>query len=244
MNVAWIVNEIPRSEYTLPGEHLGGGEMADAGMIAHAPVDVTVTRIAASQWEQALGFDRVIVAATDQLTDQAMLALAAREPIVWVHHQQAPSVARQRLFQAAAPLVCMSAMHARIEAGWSETTPVWNHGWVSPDDVAPADKTHDALWAARNHPQKGRIGARIWAASNGRRLTEMTNAPRQDVLDAMAIHRTFVFLPKLVDACPRTLIEAELAGCEIVTNARAGRRDPGDIREVLLAQPGRFWGLL
>jgi hypothetical protein len=65
-----------------------------------------------------------------------------------------------------------------------------------------------------------------------------------EVLDAMAAHTYFVFLPKSFDSCPRTLLEAELAGCEIVTNLSAGRRDPGDIREVLLAQPGKFWGWL
>lgn len=244
MNVAWIHNTVGTGSALLPGEYAGGGEMADAGMIAHAPGDVTVTRFAASQWEQALGCDRIIVAATDQLTPQAMDALAARKPVVWVHHMQQPTAARARLFAAADPFVCMSREHAALESGWSGAPAVWNHGWIDPDDVAPGDKADRALWAARNHPQKGLIGARIWAHTHGVELTEITDAPRADVLAAMAVHRWFVFLPKGFDSCPRTLIEAELAGCEIVTNDLTGRRDPGDIREVLTAQPDKFWGWL
>lgn len=239
--VAWIHNTPPKVEGLLPGEFAGGGEMADAGMIGQAPDHLDITRIPAADWETALEFDRIVVAATDQLSDQAMRALAKRSPIVWIHHQQQPSEARATLFAAADPFLCMSEFHAEIESRWTGLRPGWNHGWIDPCDVIPAKKTADALWAARNHPQKGLINARLWAAREGRALTEITNAPRQVVLDAMSIHRAFVFLPKGVDSCPRTLIEAELAGCQIVTNNNCGRRDPGDISEVLFEQPRKFW---
>jgi hypothetical protein len=244
VRVAWLHNEVGTGTALLPGEFAGGGEMADAGMIAHAPEGVEVTTICADEWESALDFDRIVIAATDQLTPTACRTLAERKPLVWVHHAQHPTEARAWLIQHADPFVCMSKAHADLEAGWTDTTPYWNHGWVDPDDVAPGEKNGRALWAARTHPQKGLIGARIWAAKEGLDLTEVTNAPRAEVLDAMAAHTYFVFLPKSFDSCPRTLLEAELAGCEIVTNLSAGRRDPGDIREVLLAQPGKFWGWL
>lgn len=242
--VAWIHNVTGTGTALLPGEHAGGGEMADAGMIDHAPDGVTVTRVPAHLWEQALDHDRIVVAATDQLDGTALHALADRAPLVWVHHQQPQDAGRARLFRSASTFVCMSAQHAHLEGAWSGTTPTWCHGWINPDDVAPGEKNGKALWAARNHPQKGRIGARIWAQSNGMDLTEITDAPRADVLAAMAVHSVFVFLPKGFDSCPRTLIEAELAGCQVVTNGRAGRRDPGDLRDVLLAQPERLWRLL
>lgn len=244
MNVAWVHNTLGTGSALLPGEHAGGGEMADAGMIAHAPADVTVTRIAASQWQSALGFDRIVIGATEQLPDAACYALAERRPMVWVHNEQAHRKALAHLFRAASPFICMSAEHARREAAWSGADPVWNHGWIDPDDVRPADKNGRALWAARNHPQKGLMGARMWAHRMGVPLTEVTDAPRAQVLGAMAEHTYFVFLPKAFDSCPRTLIEAELAGCEIVTNQLAGRRDPGDLRSLLLAQPAKFWGWL
>lgn len=242
--VAWVHNVVGTGSALLPGPHAGGGEMADAGMIAAAPEGVEVTTIAAPDWQRAMDYDRIVVAATDQLDENALHALASRAPLVWVHHAQHPTAERAHLFRSAAPFVCMSREHARREAAWSGTDPVWNHGIIDPDDVAPARKNGRALWAARNHPQKGLTGARIWAHANAIHLTEITDAPRAEVLAAMAEHTWFVFLPKGFDSCPRTLIEAELAGCEIITNAEVGRRDPGDIREVLAAQAPKFWGWL
>jgi hypothetical protein len=244
VRVAWLHNEVGTGTALLPGEFAGGGEMADAGMIAHAPEGVEVTTICADEWESALDFDRIVIAATDQLTPTACRTLAERKPLVWVHHQQAPSAARAHLFQQAAPFACMSRQHADLEAAWTGTSPVWNHGWVDPDDVAPGMKRHEALWAARNHPQKGKINARIWAQRNDVPLTELSDVTRPTVLAHMAHARWFVFLPKAFDSCPRTLLEAELAGCEIVTNKLTGRRDDGDLRDVLLSQPAKFWGWL
>lgn len=244
MRVAWLVNRLAQNPGLLPGEFAGGGEMADAGMIDQRPAGVDVDIVYADEWESALDADRIVVAATDQLTDDAMGALAARRPLVWVHHQQRPSKGRQDLLRAAEPFVCMSEYHAGLEAAWTNTAPVWCHGWIDPDDVTPGPKNGRALWAARDHPQKGRIGARIWSARSGVPLDELTNAPRAEVLAAMSTASWFVLLPKAPDACPRTLLEAELASCEIVTNHNAGRRDSGNLREVLAAQPEKFWGWL
>ncbi|MDC3377157.1 hypothetical protein OAV85_04055 [Candidatus Nanopelagicales bacterium] len=240
-NIAWLHNDIAGGSAFLPGKHAGGGEMADDGMIARAPDDATVVRIPAPSWEEALEFDLIVVAATDQLSDAALQALAGRQPWVWVHHKQAETPARKELFTHAERFICMSKFHADLEQRWVNRAPEWNHGWIDPLDVSPADKTHDALWAARNHPQKGLINARLWATRENRALTEITNAPRDLVLEAMSKHRTFVFLPKGIDSCPRTLIEAELAGCDIVTNSNAGRRDPGILEDVLYEQPAKFW---
>lgn len=228
----------------MPGV-VGGAELTDAAMLHRAPAGVDVEVIAPGEWESALDADRIVITGTDLLSDEAMTVLAARAPLVWVHHAQARSAARARLLDAASPLVCMSAAHAELEASWTATAPMVNHGWIDLTDIPTgrADRS-GALWAARDHPQKGRIGARIWARANGYALTELTNAPRERVLDAMAAHEVFVFLPKGFDACPRTLIEAEAAGCRIVTNGLAGRREPGELGEVMAAQPERFWGLV
>jgi len=244
VNVAWVTHHVFRDEFAgwaLPGV-VGGAELTDAAMLHRAPAGVDVEVIAPGEWESALDADRIVITGTDLLSDEAMTVLAARAPLVWVHHAQARSAARARLLDAASPLVCMSAAHAELEASWTATAPMVNHGWIDLTDIPTgrADRS-GALWAARDHPQKGRIGARIWARANGYALTELTNAPRERVLDAMAAHEVFVFLPKGFDACPRTLIEAEAAGCRIVTNHLAGRREPGDLADVMAAQPGLFW---
>lgn len=220
---------------------VGGAEMTDAAMIAAAPVEVTV--YGPDEWQQALDADRIIITGTDLLTREAMRALAQRKPLVWVHHQQQPSEARRELFLAADPFVTMSEAHSQVEAEWSGVFSEWCHGLIDLP-VEPGEKEPAALWAARNHPQKGRISARIWAMRTGIPLTEMCDEPRPTVLDAMARHQYFVFLPKAFDSCPRTLIEAEAAGCEIITNYLAGRRDPGDLREVVAHQAQKFWAWL
>ena len=244
--IAWLTHHLPRTSsaaWHLPGEHVGGAEMTDAAMAERAPEPVTW--FGPKHWEQALDADRIIVTGTDFLTDEAMHALAARKPLVWVHHQQQPSRARQALFAAAEPFVCMSQAHADIEAAWCGTKAQVCHGWIDVAALTVAaddNRNGQALWAARNHPQKGKIAARIWARNRGLTLTEMHDKPRSDVLDAMLMHSWFVFLPKGFDACPRTLIEAEAAGCQIATNENAGRREPGNLLDVMNQQPTQFWG--
>lgn len=244
--IAWLTHHLPRASqasWALPGEHIGGAEMTDAAMVKRA--GRAVEWYGPDEWEQALDADRIVITGTDFLTEQAMATLATRKPVVWVHHQQIPSKARAALFAAAEPFVCMSQAHADVEATWSGVHGQVCHGWIDLADLAAQasdERNGAALWAARNHPQKGRIAARIWARDRGLQLTEITNAPRADVLAAMLLHTWFVFLPKGFDACPRTLIEAEAAGCQIATNEQAGRREPGDLLEVMAAQPERFWG--
>jgi hypothetical protein len=223
----------------LPDGMVGGAEMTDAAMIAASPYDVTV--LSHEQWAQALGYDRVVITGTDLLTPEAMRALAVTKPLVWVHHQQQPSKARQELFAAAYPFVTMSEAHSQVEREWSGIESVWCHGHIPLDEIQPQAKQNRALWAARNHPQKGRINARIWALRAEVPLDELSDAPRAEVLAEMATHRWFVFLPKGFDSCPRTLIEAEAAGCDIVTNNLAGRRDPGELFAVMAEQAPKFW---
>lgn len=245
VRVAWVTHHVPQghsAEWLLPGG-VGGAEMTDAAMISHAPPSVSVDVVLPDYWEQALDYDRVIVTGTDLLSDAALLGLAERKPLVWVHHQQSPSAARQRLFELADPFVTMSDAHCQVEAAWSGVVSEWCHGHIDVD-VEPLPKREAALWSARNHPQKGLLAARIWSRSMDLPLTELTGVPRSQVLSAMAEHEWFVFLPQGFDSCPRTLIEAEYAGCKIHTNSNAGRRDPGPIDEVMAAQAPKFWGWL
>lgn len=244
MRVAWVTHHLPgpRSESgLLPGEFVGGAEMCDFGMVSAAPEGVTVDWIGPNEWTRAFDYDRVVVTGTDMLTAEACRELAEVRPVVWVHHEQSRSDARAYLFGMADPFVCMSDLHAERETAWSGAPAEVCHGWVDLAGAEPAVKEDWALWAARDHPFKGRAEARLWAQQAGVELREITNRPRAEVIEAMTRARWFVFLPHVLDACPRTLIEAEAAGCEIVTNERAGRRRPGNVREVNEAQKELFW---
>lgn len=244
MRVAWVTHHLPGDRGNaalLSGGFSGGAEMLDFEMVQAAPDGVDVSWFGPDEWEDALEFDRVVVTGTDLLSQRALLTLAQCEPVVWVHHQQSPSLARAKLFESAAPFVCMSDIHAGVEAAWSGVQAEVNHGFTDLDGAVPGVKEDVALWAARDHPQKGRVGARMWAAANGVELRELVDVPRADVLAAMGTSRWFVLLPKALDACPRTLIEAEAAGCEIVTNGLAGRRRPGPLAQVMVEERERFW---
>ena len=244
MRVAWVTHHLPGDRGNpslLSGQFAGGAEMLDWDMVAAAPEGVEVTWIEPEEWERAAEFDRTVVTGTDLLSQAAMLGLAKLNPVVWVHHEQQRTMPRQVLFKAAEPFVCMSDLHAEVEASWSGVQPEVCNGWIDLSDIKSGPKRPWALWAARNHPQKGRLAANMWASANHVKLLQLTDVPRSTVLKAMAEARWFVFLPQRLDACPRTLIEAEAAGCEIVTNHNAGRRQPGPLDEVMAAQRERFW---
>jgi hypothetical protein len=245
VKIAWLTHHLPQQktvDWQLPGGLIGGAEMTDQSMIEQAPKHYQIQVIDHKSWQSALTFDRVIITGTDMLTAEAMNELSRVRPMVWVHHQQSQSAERQKLFASADPFLTMSSAHSRLEQQWSGVSSQWCHGHIDLDQIPNhGDKHNRALWAARNHPQKGRIAARMWAMRNGIELTEITDAPRQAVLEEMSKHKWFVFLPKGFDSCPRTLIEAEAAGCQIVSNDNAGKRDIGDLHEVIQAQAPRFW---
>jgi hypothetical protein len=244
VRVAWVTHHLPGDRGNpalLSGGFAGGAEMLDWEMVASAPDGVEVSWLGPDEWEQAADFDRVVVTGTDLLSQHAMLKLAQLEPVVWVHHEQTRTMARQKLFEAAAPFVAMSDLHADVEASWCGVRGEVNHGCTDLSGVVVGQKDDVALWAARNHPQKGLLAARMWAKRSGVPLVELSDVPRADVLTAMGRSRWFVFLPQRLDACPRTLIEAEASGCEIVTNGNAGRRRPGPLNQVMTEERDRFW---
>ena len=250
MKIAWVTHHLVkdeiRSDALLPGLYAGGAELNDAVMRSHCPSDVDVTVIPAAEWSTAMDYERIVITGTDALTPDAMVTLATRNPLVWVQHAQTPSAERKHLFDNAAPFLTMSTLHRLHEARWSRlsddyvNSPVWNV-----DEVQPVDKEPFALFAARNHPAKGRINARIKAAEMNVPLVELSNVDRATVLEHMSRALWFIHLPKEFDACPRTVIEATLAGCKIVTNPNlVGRIDEGNVKEVLQAQPLKFWSMV
>ena len=72
----------------------------------------------------------------------------------------------------------------------------------------------------------------------------------EDALDELSWARTFVYLPKGGDTCPRMVIEAKLVGCELVTNEHVQHADepwfkdrsPDEIDAHLRQSPKKFWG--
>lgn len=248
-DVAWLTHHIPRIEERhgalLPGLYAGGAERNNGVMVSTAPDDIRVHWIDAPDWQQAMDFDRIVVTGTDKLTEAAMTALADREPLVWIQHAQQHTPAKRELFRRADRFITMSRLHRAHEAAWVGRSDCFIHSPVPPDEVRPADKEEFALFAARAHPAKGKINARIWAHQAQVELVELENADHDVVLEHMSRARYFVHLPKEFDACPLTVIEATLACCQVITNPNVvGRLEPGDPLEILSQQPARFWKMV
>ncbi len=215
--IAWVSHHLPLADGTL----VGGAEMSDVTALQNAPIEVKVFH--PDSWREAMECDKVVIAGTDLLSDEAMLALAGKKPTVLVHHLQTRTIARQKLISSACKLICHTPRHLELELEWTQPD---SSTWVlSSHDVSQfkiAEKENFALWAARMHPQKGPDQALAWSMLNNIPILLMTDKPREQVLEAMSRAKHFVFLPTGFDAEPRTLIEAVLSGCVIHTNELAG----------------------
>jgi len=250
MKVAWLTHHIPRVEdrgsALLPGKYAGGAERNNDYMVTSKPDHIDLDWIDAPDWRQALegDYDEIVITGTDKLTETAMAMLAQRSPVVWIQHHQHRTPAKQHLFQTARRFITMSAKHMEWEAEWTGRADTYVHSPVPPDCVKPGDKEPFALFAGRDHVAKGKLNARIWTQRHGIDLVELVNADHDVVLEHMSRAQYFVHLPKERDACPLVVIEATLAGCEIVTNSHVGRLDPGDPATVLAAQPPKFWAMV
>jgi hypothetical protein len=240
--IAWLSHHLPDQN----GKLLGGAEMTDHTLLQDAPVDCTV--IHSDNWKQAMDYDQIVISGTDQLSPRAMLQLAEKKPVVAVHHQQTENEHRGKLMSSAKVLICHSPKHLELELSW--TTPKQSTWILSPHDPSEftqKPKEFFALWAARMHNQKGPKQAEEWALQQGIPLVMMHDKTRAEVLEAMSRASHFVFLPTGFDAEPRTIIEAVLSGCQVVTNDLAGItsipnwHDPEVLTELVTNSKELFW---
>jgi hypothetical protein len=253
MNLAWVTHHLPRETDSdhpahLPGRYVGGAEMTDAALIAAAPAGVDVVLCAPDDWERALNADDIVVTGTDLLSDEAMWTLGDRKPAVFLHHAQTRNEARAHLLQSARVTILHTPAHLERERRWVEVS---NPELIlSPLDVSEchqAPKQDFAVWANRWHTLKGPRKAAMWAAQNGIELRQITNAPRSDVLHAMAEARWFVHLPVGFESESRATIEAVLSGCECITNDNVGVtsvdgwNDPKYLADLLATAADDWW---
>jgi glycosyltransferase involved in cell wall biosynthesis len=242
--IAWVSHHLPSEDGTL----VGGAEMTDQKLLDLAPEPVKV--IHSNSWREALDCEKIIITGTDQLSDEAMITLAKRRPVVSVHHKQSRSYERAQLISSASQFICHTPRHLEIELEWTSPQACdWVLSPHDPSDFKVGEKKNFALWAARWHEQKGPHQAIAWAKENDIELVMMHSAPREEVLQTMSKAKHFVFLPTDFDAEPRTLIESVLSGCIVHTNDLAGissipNWDKPDVMADLVSNAAnRFWEL-
>lgn len=244
--IGWVSHQWPSDGGSavpglLPGRFAGGAEILQESMRSKGPEVVALDTRGPVSFD---GFDRLIVAGPELLTDEQIQTLVPLKPLVWLmsppHRRLLP------LLEAASPLVWASPEMM----GWFPWAPSGEvcSGWFDTSQVEAAGKVPMALWAARNHPQKGRGNAHAWAVNAGLPFKALTGVPRETVLAEMGRASHFVLLPWAIpDPCPTTVIEAEIAGCEVVTNRLVGRvpvRGPDAVRAHIEGHAERFWGWL
>lgn len=251
--IAWLTHHLPRPDDApavpglLPGRYAGGAEMTDAAYLAAAPEPVTL--YGPDQWRETVDADLIIVTGTDALTAEAMLTLAERHPVVFLHHAQTRSAERAALLNGARRVIVHTPAHEQHERRWL-TQPEWHHV-LSPLDVteirSEPQRQHLALWAQRSHPLKNRLGSAFWAAQHGLPFVAMTDADRADVLAAMATAEWFVHLPLALESESRAVMEAVLSGCRVHVNAHVGIAsverwdDPAWLAEQVSTAADEFW---
>lgn len=92
-----------------------------------------------------------------------------------------------------------------------------------------------AVWLGRMWQGKGIRNAQAWEQKTGRELDYYGFGPEsdevqnykgvvepEDVPNVLGRYQTFVHLPSEPDACPRTVIEAWAAGCQLIINRNVG----------------------
>ena len=250
--IAWLTHHLPVDDTGggkwLPGRFRGGAEMSDWEYQQAAPEGVAIDVFAPDQWEACLNYDRIVITGTDQLSDVAMIELAHRQPMVFLHHEQTESGARQVLLNAAWPMVVHTPAHLHLELQWVEpeyTGLVLSHFDTS--ECREVKKQPFALWAARNHPLKGLNQARVWAHGAGFPLVALHDRPRSEVLEFMSRAEAFVHLPLCFESEGRAVMEAILSGCRVQSNINVGItsvqgwHDKAYMKDLIDSAGEQFW---
>lgn len=256
MRVAWVTHQLlsvegaENGENLLPGRFPGGAERSIHNRIQGRPEGVEVTLIHSFQYKQALSFDKIIVGATELLTDDALIELAAYNPAVSLMHPHGYSEGNKALFESASVVIGLTPAHLQASL---HNYDVANSDWVlTPielDKIAVAEKENFALHAARRDWWKGEDLAIDWAEAQGIPLTVMQKESHETVLEAMSRAKYFVHLPKILDAEPTAVMEAVLSHCKVISNNHVGLRsvpswdNPDILRSRLETAAYDFWQL-
>lgn len=265
MKVGWYTHHLANSEKTpesastghlglFSGEFAGGAEMSDWQYRQDAPEGVEIQLITADNFVHPaeMGFDRVIVTGTESFNDIQLNILATAKPVVFVHHLQTPRASLKNLIDSSHLFITHTPLHMFKELMWTNpkrTAQVLSHFDTSV--ISPAEKKLPfAVWAAREHPLKGKLKAQQWAAENRISLDIITNKPREYVLETLAEAEWFVHLPLAFESECRTVMEAVLSGCKVHTNKLVGItsvedwHDADALRNMIDKAGNTFWQLL
>ena len=237
MKIGWFTHHIENAtkvaenssvghEGLFTGRFAGGAEMSDYEYRRLAPSGFEIEIVTPYTFDthEIHQFDSIVVTGTDAFTDEQLSKLSGFDPFVFVHHLQTPRAGLESLIAGSRLFVTHTPAHMLRELAWSKprkTAQVLSYFDTS-KCYDQMEKQPFALWAAREHPLKGKLKAELWAAQCGYEFKALSNVPREQVLDAMARSEWFVHLPLAFESECRAVMEAVLSGCRIHTNSNVG----------------------
>jgi glycosyltransferase involved in cell wall biosynthesis len=239
MRVAWVTHRA--------FDDFGGAERADRQMLMRRPEDVQVTIIRPGGVDEDLSeYDRIVVAGLYGFSSLELHILSRLKPIVWSHDMQFTG---HWFYDEAEIFIALNEVHLGWEkekSRFKRTRLEINPGWMDTAqfDPDPRRALGHALWAHRNIDHKGLDRAIQWADETHAELEILIDRPHNEVLTAMHRVQYFVLLSKIPDPGPFAVMEAQLAGCELVLDNVGSWSDADELREALNNADKHFWGLV
>lgn len=240
--VAWLTNKDVKGG-------TGGAESADRDMLRKRPEGVEVTLVhTGGVIGQLDNFDFVIAAGLYGFSSRELNHLAENVSYsYWVHDTQ---LTGHWIYEDAKHLIFLTPGHRDFELKNNPRIQRpeihLNPGYMDTSLCMTRAKEPYALWAHPAYPHKGLDLATEWAEDKGIELRVLTGVSRRSVIESMQTAQYFVLLSHIFDAGPRSIIEAQLCGCEIVINENVGIWDEpwGDLEARITRAPDEFWNLV
>jgi glycosyltransferase involved in cell wall biosynthesis len=255
MKIGWLADD--------PG-YKGGAELASDELIAHAPAWAEIVRW--PEWRVGQDVDAYVVQNCARYNRTAIPALSQKPVIKQIHDvwPVADPIFKEWLLANAALTFFYSPLHMTAFPEFKRP-----YAMVpNPIDPAPYRAAREtvargpgAVWLGRMEQGKGIDQAIAWAEDQETRLdfygfgtwVDRVRPPGEylgpvdytDVPARLAGYKTFVMLPDGLEPFCRTVIEAWMAGCELVVNRNCGalwwlENNPGALSD----GAGLFWRIV
>lgn len=241
MKVGWLHD---------PQSYVGGAELTQADFRAAAPVEV----IDCPPGGVVEGLDLYVA---HNVTAYTLSDVEPISELRWYHHDLSPHIAPdvRDLLNGGRHIFCSPAQRKRYGIGGELVPPPMDRNRYTPPESTERHGTCSiASW---QNPGKGAVALSRWAQANEPVAVYGGGpfAPRHpaidykgaldpaDVAPALWRYERFVFLPFAFEPFCRCVAEAQMAGCEVITNGLVGalywlRERP----EALASAAEDFWG--
>jgi hypothetical protein len=97
---------------------------------------------------------------------------------------------------------------------------VWSEDFIKAAENLKINKTKNAAILKSNNPTKNQLVAETYCKKNNIEYDLVSAENPTELLKVLSQYEKFVFFPAVLETFCRTIVEAKLAGCEIITNPK------------------------